>query len=218
MLCFWDDGHEDYYVVKDAQLYLLNFEGPFSIHYDEKDSTSSLINYYKLSPSTKIYDSLVYGIMVSPDIDYCNDCSEYTAFAAIESGLNGTQQKIKRLQLFIIDNVTKRKRDISVLPFGNDSLKIIQWKQDSLYSVFCCGVPCNNCDLNPADSYSNLAAFKDTFNLNRWEGHGLICHKNLIFRFSKETIQTFPQDFDLRLEIEFEGGKKIASEVKAKKE
>lgn len=59
-----------------------------------------------------------------------------------------------------------------------------------------------NDEIMTSQTADRLELFKDTFNLNKWEG----MFPPLLFRISEDMIAKFPQNFKLNLELTFEGG------------
>jgi hypothetical protein len=212
-------NHDHYYAIDAIKLRMVRMDGPYKIYSSRYDSMGTLFHYYNLSPETEIYDSLNYGIFINEEIGYCYPCHSYSANALTQPGEGGTRQKIKSIRLFLVDNKTNMKKEITNLPHGNDSLKSYGWKStESMYlggSVGGKTCASNDCSVFTSSSFPNLKSFQDTFNLNEWKIYR--GGTDLIFSLGKDIMKSFPQDFTLSMEIEFENGKKISSETKCTK-
>ncbi|MEO6243467.1 MAG: hypothetical protein ABIQ40_19215 [Bacteroidia bacterium] len=202
---------------------LVKLDGPF---YNDDIAHNECFHYYNVSPQNTVNDSDSYAIIISTEIDYCDNCTAFIANAASEPGLKGTNQKIKKIVLYVVDEKTRSKKEITTLMSGNDSLKYFHWNSSEPFqgarvkdglntgSGNCSD---HNCYTYKASSYTTLLAFRDTFNLNHCPV-GTESVGEFIFKFDTETLRSFPVNFTLRLEIIFESGLEVASEAKVRRE
>lgn len=200
----------EYFAVHNADLRLVkliikDFETD-SLYDGRLDTT----HFIKVTADSVWDDSACYGIMIFPQIIYCDDCSGLEAQAVPAPGLSGTKQKIKHIKCTVTDRFGKYSRDIENALTGNAIPNNFEEVKNSLNRSLperSWGNAGSSTGINPLRSASTLAAYRDSFNLNSYS----FIIPALLFEVPQSEIYQFPNDFKLRLELVFEDGFSIVS-------